>query len=74
MGAAPASAPDGFATSITQLLRFEEEVPHVPVPTVPATSLNVVAGSVPSAFTVIAVAVAVSQPAAPVAVARHSTA
>jgi hypothetical protein len=56
------------------LLRFAEEVPHVPVPTVPVTTLNVVVGKVPLAPTVIGVAVAVSQPAWEVAVARHSTA
>jgi hypothetical protein len=74
MGVAPESPAAAFATSIMQLLRSDEVVPHVPVPTVPVTTLNVVAGSVPSALTVIGVAVARSQPAEEVAVARHSRA
>lgn len=74
IGVAPASVPVAVATVMMQSFAFAVVVPHDPVPTVPVTTLNVVDGNVPSAPTVIGVAVATSQPACVVAVARHSMA
>jgi hypothetical protein len=73
IGAAPASPPDALATVIWQLARFVAEVPHIPVPTVPVTTLNGVDGKVPAALTVTGVAPVTAQPAELVAVVRHST-
>lgn len=74
IGAAPASVPVIVATVITQARALVVVVPQAPEPMVPAVTLNVVDGRVPSLLAVIGVASAVLQPVAEVAVARHCTA
>lgn len=74
IGVVPASVPVAVATLITQSFALAAVVPHDPVPMVPVATLNVVEGNVPSVPTTIGAAVAVSQPAADVALARHSIA
>ena len=71
--ASPAVALD---TEITHAVRSLADVPQVPVPvpTVPVFTVNEVDGRVPSLLAVMGVGAEVLQPAAEVAVARHSTA
>jgi hypothetical protein len=73
IGAAAVSPPLAFPALMAQLFRFDVVVPQVPLPIVPATTLNVVLGNTPAAVIVTGVAVAVSQPPCPLAVTRHST-
>ena len=56
-----------------QPFKFEALVPQDPLPIVPVTTLNDVPARTPVPLTVTGVAVAVSQPPCPLAVARHST-
>jgi hypothetical protein len=73
MGALVESPPLALPALTSQALRFDGEVPHDPVPTVPVTTLNVVVGSAPLELMVTGVAVAMSHPPGPVEVVRHST-
>jgi len=73
IGAVAVSPPLALPALMTQLLRFEAVVPQVPLPILPVTTLKVELGNRPAAVIVTGVAVAVSQPPCPLAVARHST-
>ena len=58
---------------MSQALRFDDDVPQVPLPTVPVTTMKLVDASVPLALIVAGVAVAMSQPPCPLAFPMHST-
>jgi hypothetical protein len=53
--------------------RFDNDVPQVPLPIVPVTTLKLVDGSVPLAVIVTGVALAMSHPLCPLALPWHST-
>jgi len=62
-----------FATERAQDFRFEAAVPHVPVPILPATTLNLNDGKTPVAVIFTGFNVLRSHPAWLFEVARHST-
>jgi hypothetical protein len=64
---------EAFATEIAQDFRFEALVPQIPVPILPATTLNLNEGKTPVAVIFTGFRVLRSHPAWLFEVARHST-
>ena len=67
------SPPLALPALTSQVFGSDDDVPHVPLPTVPVTTLKLVDGSDPVAVIVTGVAVAMSQLLSPLALVRHST-
>ena len=63
------SPPVALPASTAHFFRFAAVVPHLPLPMVPVMTLNFVLGNTPAAVIFTGVAVRMSQPASPLAVA-----
>jgi hypothetical protein len=67
IGALAESPPPALPALIAHDFKFNNEVPQVPLPIAPVTTLKLVDGSVPPAVIVTGVAVAMSHPLCPLA-------